>query len=115
MPDWLGSVLAFFLCYLAFALLALCQQAHRKGVDPSACIPTAGGQRMRALCATLCLFTALALLLAGQGGGFGTVLWVLLASAAAFSLALTLAWKPAWLRPLLQACCLLGGQVSNQT
>jgi len=43
------------------------------------------------------------LLLAAQGGGFGTLLWLLLASAAAVSLAMTLSWAPTALRLLLKA------------
>jgi len=45
----------------------------------------------------------LALLLAAQGAGFGTLLWLLLASVAAVSLAMTLSWAPAPLRLLLKA------------
>lgn len=103
MPEWLGTLCAFGLCYLAFALLALCQTAQRKRVDPQACPATATGQWTRRLCAALCLSLALALLLAAQGGGFGTLLWLLLASAAAVSLAMTLSWAPTALRLLLKA------------
>ena len=103
MPEWLGTLCAFGLCYLAFALLALCRAAQRKRVDPQACPANATGQWTRRLCTALCLSLALAMLLAAQGGGFGTLLWLLLVSAAAVSLALTLSWAPAALRLLLKA------------
>ncbi|MET0335868.1 MAG: DUF3325 family protein [Rhizobacter sp.] len=35
-----------------------------------------------------------------QGPAFGAVLWVLLISAAAFSVAFTLSWRPALLLPV---------------
>ncbi|WP_217475886.1 DUF3325 family protein [Stutzerimonas stutzeri] len=105
MPEWLGTLCAFALCYLAFALLALCQPAQRKRVDAQACPATAKGQWARKLCATLCLSAALLVLLDAQGGGFGTLLWLFLTSAAAMSVALTLSWAPAGLRLLLQAPC----------
>ncbi|KJH79611.1 DUF3325 family protein [Stutzerimonas stutzeri] len=103
MPELLASALAFALRYLAFALLALCQPVHRKAVDPLACTPSPASQQGRKLLAAFSLATALALLLALQSSGFGAVLWMLLVSAGAFSLSLTLSWKPTWLRPLLQS------------
>lgn len=107
MAELLDSTLAFILCYLAFALLALCQVTHRKAVDPLANAPSPAGQLARKIVAMACIAAALLILLAGHGAGFGTLLLVLLASTAALALSLTLSWKPRWLRLLSRV---LGGQ-----
>lgn len=103
MPELVASMLAFILCYLAFALLALCQAPHRKTVDPLASAPSPVGQLARMVVAAACLATALFVLLAAQGNGFATLLWALLISASAMVLSLTLSWKPGWLRLLSKA------------
>ena len=103
MTELLAAMLAFILCYLAFALLALCQTPHRKAVDSLANSPSRAGQFAGMVVAVACLATALLILLAAQGHGFGTLLWVLLTSAAALSLSFTLSWKPGWLRLLSSA------------
>jgi hypothetical protein len=101
--ELLAAMLAFILCYLAFALLALCQAPHRKAVDPLASSPSRRGQFARMVVAVACLATALLVLLAAQGNGFGTLLWVLLTSASAMFLSFTLSWRPGWLRLLSSA------------
>lgn len=102
MPELLASMLAFALCYVAFALLALCQAPHRKAVDPLARAASLAGQFARLFVAATCLTAALIRLLEVQGSGFGAVLWALLVSASAYTLSLTLSWKPGWLRLLLR-------------
>ena len=101
MPELLASILAFALCYFAFALLALSQAPHRKAVDPLAHAASPTGQFARLFVAVTCLTAALVILLKIQGSGFGAVLWALLLSTSAFALSLTLSWKPGWLRLLL--------------
>ena len=102
MPELLALMLAFALCYFAFALLALSQAPHRKAVDPLAHAASPAGQFARLFVAVTCLTAALVILLKIQGSGFGAVLWALLLSASAFTLSLTLSWKPDWLRLLLR-------------
>jgi hypothetical protein len=101
-PELLALILAFALCYLAFALLALCQSAHRKAVDPLARAPSPAGQLVRVFLAVIWLASALLVLLATQSNGFGTLLWTLMISTSAFALALTLSWKPSGLSLLLK-------------
>lgn len=102
MSELLFSILAFALCYFAFALFALCQATHRKAVNPLARATSPAGQLARWFVAVTCLTAALVVLLKLQGSGFGAVLWALLVSASAFTLSLTLSWKPNWLRLLLR-------------
>lgn len=98
MPEPLASILAFALCYFAFALLALSQPVHMKVVDPNAPAPDRPSQKRQRLGAALLLASALSLLLVAQGGAFGSLLWMTLLSAGALSLSLTLSWRPGWLR-----------------
>jgi len=97
-PDGLPGVIAFVLCYLACALFALAQPPHWRAVTQAASPGSAPG-RTKDL-ATLLLAGALAWLLLTEGAGFGVLLWVMLGSAAAMTLSLTLSWRPGWLRPL---------------
>lgn len=96
MPE----LLAFACAYLAFAQLALSQAQHLKAVAPHARLTAASRLRRRAVGALL-LPISLALLLGSRGTGFAVLSWVLLISAAGFGVALTLSWKPAWLRWLV--------------
>lgn len=97
MADLWPALLAFLFTYLAFARLALAQPVHRQAVAPGA----SPARYTRATSATL-LGSSLVLLLVTEGGGFGTLLWLLLLSAAAFCVAQTLSWRPHWLRWLLR-------------
>lgn len=96
----MAELLAFACAYLAFALLALSQPQHLKAVAPHTTL-TAATRRGRRAVATLLLLLSLALLLGTRGSGFAALTWTLLASAAGFSVALTLSWKPDWLRWLV--------------
>jgi len=96
-PDYLFTMIAFGLCYLACALFALMQPAHWRAVSHDA-LPA----RTRCtgwLAATL-LLGALAIMIGTEGPAFGALLGVMLASAAALTLTFTLSWKPGLLRPL---------------
>ena len=62
--------------------------------------PARTGRRLRRLAAALLLIAALALALRLEGAGFGSLLWATAISVAAFAIALTLAWRPRWLRVL---------------
>lgn len=96
MPE----LLAFVCAYLALAQLALSQPQHLKAVVPPALLTAATRLGRRAVAAFL-LLLSLALLLRTQSSGFAALTWTLLASAAGFSVALTLSWKPEWLRWLV--------------
>lgn len=98
MPELLASTLAFLACYVAFALFALSQPAHLKAVDPLATTQGRPQKIRNKLIAASLLASALLILLQVQGSAFGSLLWMLLLSASAACLALTLSWKPRWLR-----------------
>ncbi|MCP9340276.1 DUF3325 family protein [Stutzerimonas xanthomarina] len=97
MPE-LMQLGVFVLCYLAFAQLALLQQAHRQKVWRSAAPPTARGRQLRRNAAVISLAGAPALLMTVEVPGFAVLLWLCLMSAAAVAVALTLSWKPGLLR-----------------
>lgn len=101
MPEFAFTLLAFCIAYVAFALLALSQPRHLKSVAPEL-QASARTLRMRRLVAATLLLLSLALALGTEIGSFGAIVWPLLLSAAGFSVAQTLAWKPVWLRWLLR-------------
>ncbi len=79
---------------LAFAMLALTQDAHWElaaGDGPAMARPRPG--RIRAL-ASAGLAGALALCLGGHGAAFGSLLWALLCGASGVAVAFMLAWRP---------------------
>lgn len=88
---------AFLLLFLGFALLALSQERHQQRVFGSdrPLPPVSRAQRATGFIA---ISLALPLCVLGQGGGFGSLLWVVLMGAAAMAVALLLTWRPQWLR-----------------
>ncbi len=106
LDAWLTAA-AFGVTYLAFALLALAQEAHWTSVTGSLEAPAATHvRRWRQLaCASLVLACALCLL--ANGPGFGIVLSVLMQGVCAIAVAFTLTWKPRSLQgvaSLLRRC-----------
>lgn len=99
MREVLLMLTACLLVLLGFALLALGQERHADRVSESNRPLAHTSQSQRAIA-----FGAIALglpcCMASQGGGFGSLLWVVLMSAAAMAVAFTLTWRPHWLRPL---------------
>ncbi len=97
MRDLLLTFAACGLALWGFALLALSQERHVERVFGSHARPA---PRLRVQRATG--FTAIGLGLpacvAAEGAGFGSLLWVVLVCAAAMGIALTLTWRPRWLR-----------------
>ena len=95
----LGTALA---AYLGFALLALGQGRHLRRV---AALDPPRGLRLLALrvAAGIALALSLTLALLRDGPSFGALLWATAVSLAALAVALTLAWRPLWLRPLSAA------------
>lgn len=80
--------------YLGWATLALSQEKHRLTVT----VPmVARVKQIRLLGAGLLLLSMVASWVT-EGASFGSLLGVIQLSLAAMMVALTLAWKPAWLR-----------------
>lgn len=102
MREALLLMSACILVLLGFALLALGQERHAARVSQSnrALSPTNRAQRAIALGA---IALGLPCCIASQSGGFGSLLWVVLMSAAAMAVAFTLTWQAHWLRPLAWA------------
>ena len=97
MPE-LMQLCVFVLCYLAFAQLALLQQAHRQKVWRLAASPAACERWLRRIVAAVSFGSAQAALMTVEGPGFAVLLWLWLMAAAAVAVAFTLSWKPGLLR-----------------
>ncbi len=95
-----ASTLGAFAVLLAgFALMALSQDRHWGRVSHA----PASGSRARLslrLAGLLLVQAALLPCVYGQGVAFGTLLWVVLLSLAAASIALALTWRAHWFVPL---------------
>ena len=100
--DSLLIALGFALCFIGCTLLALSQQHHWRNVtgDRKAIPP-----RFAGLGWALVLLALIPCILR-DGGSFAALLWPLLfaagAMAVAMTLAMTLAYKPNWLGPLVR-------------
>jgi Protein of unknown function (DUF3325) len=79
--------------YLAFACFALSQRRHWEAVTEGRAYPALVGRILRPLGAML-LALGLALAIMRDGLDYGAVLWVVVLSFAALSVALTLTWRP---------------------
>ena len=86
--------------YLGFALLALGQARPWQRVAQTPPPPT--GLRLLALrmLGGLALTLSLGLALLRDGPSFGALLWATAITLAALAVAVTLTWRPKWLRPL---------------
>ena len=99
MVNALSLLAAAALLFISFALLALSQERHSEAVLGSNmpllqyCWP----QRAIYFIAIICV---LPLIVAQEGAGFGSLLWVLMVCANATAVAFTLTTCPAVLRPL---------------
>lgn len=102
MREVLLMLAAWVVLLLGMALLALSQERHRDRIFIS---NRPAALDIRAQRATAFIATGLGLpaCIASQGASFGSLLWLLLLSAAALAVALTLTWRPQWLRPLAGA------------
>jgi hypothetical protein len=98
------TLLAALASFAGFALLALSQARHWRAV-----CGTPLEERVQAAWAAgpglVAQPAALLAILNAQGPGFGSLLWGVMISAAAIAVALTLSWKPHWLRPLARLLC----------
>ncbi|MEN9892388.1 MAG: hypothetical protein RLY78_2683 [Pseudomonadota bacterium] len=92
-------VLAVLASLCGFALLALGQDRHWSavtGLDEGQRVPSAQ-LRGSGLAAQA---VACALWVIAEGPGFGALLWGVSTTAAAMTIALTLTWRPQWLKAL---------------
>lgn len=87
----------FVSAYWGFACLALNQGRHWQQVTGIPFKPTAPVRALRAASVGL-LSLAFLLALERDGPEFGPLLWATSISLAAICVALTLTWRPAWLR-----------------
>ena len=85
---------AFASGLLGFGWLALTQQRHRARIPAASSASSPAAQRTAGLAAIL---FGLPLCIAGEGPAFGTLVWVLLTSAAAMAVSFILTWQPRWL------------------
>lgn len=87
--------------YFGFALLALSQDRHwlRAGGEPTC--PARLVTPLRGAGYGL-LLAAWGLAMLRDGPSFGTLLWVTMLTVAALGVVATLAWRAAWLRPIVR-------------
>jgi len=88
--------------YVGFALLALSQERHWLRAGGKQACPARVVMPMRAVGYGL-LLAALGLALLRDGPSFGSLLWVTVLTVAALGVVATLAWRAAWLRPVVRA------------
>lgn len=98
MLEVLLGLLAALCSYLGFALIALSQERHWEHVTGRAEAPAR--PRLSVALGTVLLFIALLLSIRSQGASFGSLLWVMLVSAGAAAVSLTLSWRPTLLRSI---------------
>lgn len=103
---------AFGSSLLGFGWLALTQERHRARIPGASSTSAPAGQRTAGLGAIL---LGLPLCIAGEGAAFGTLVWVLLTSAAAVAVAFTVTWQPRWLDLAEFAASLLRALPSRST
>ncbi|HSV54371.1 MAG TPA: DUF3325 family protein [Burkholderiaceae bacterium] len=99
MRELLAMPAACFLALLGFALLALSQERHLAHVFAPTLPPQSRWRALRAA-GFAAVGACLPVCIASEGAGFGSLLWVVLIGAAATAIALTLTWRPHWLRYL---------------
>jgi hypothetical protein len=98
MPNTL-LLLAALLSWLGFALLALTQERHF-ALFYTSFKPFNQWIRAQAATGIIAIFLTLPLCMKAQGAGLGSLLWVLLTTASAMTVALQLTWAPNALKPL---------------
>ena len=98
MPEAMLLMAALLTCLVGMGWLALAMQTHWaqvRGGHPS----RAGVLRLRILGA-LALATSLVLCLLADHASMAALVWVMALAGAALTVALTLTWRPRWLRVL---------------
>ena len=108
---FLGLALAL---HLGFALLALSQVRHWRGVLPR--VPQPGPSTILLRISGYGLIgLALPIALWRDGPGFGPLLWACLMSVAACAVTITLSWRAHWLKPLARLAELSGRAAAAAT
>ncbi|MEM1126557.1 MAG: DUF3325 domain-containing protein [Bacteroidota bacterium] len=97
MVDVLLLLGSFLASYLGFALMALTLDRHWRDITDR---PKPDRQLVLRIGGYGLLVAAFAMVFVSDGPSFGALLWILGLGAAAYALAMTLAWRAEWLRPL---------------
>ena len=84
-------------CWAGFVLLALSQERHFCTFYPFR--PVAQLKRAQAAIGIIAILLAIIPCVAAQQAGFGSLLWLLLTTASAMTVALQLAWTPRVFKP----------------
>lgn len=90
---------AFVLAWTGFGLLALAQERHFERFYASN-KPFTQSIRAQAAIGIIAILLTLPLCIKAQGAGFGSLLWVLLLTLSAMTVAMQLSWAPGTLGPL---------------
>jgi uncharacterized membrane protein len=99
MRELLLTLAACVFALLGFALLALSQERHLDHFFESN-RPPAKNIRAQIAIGFIAISSSLPICISAQGASFGSLLWLMLICAAAMAVALTLTWRPGWLRSL---------------
>lgn len=94
--TWLLLAAAAAACLLAFAWFALAMEDHWRQVHGHD--PRPGTPKTLRIFGIAALATSLALCLAADHASMAVLVWVMLVPVCVVAIALTLAWRPAWLR-----------------
>lgn len=95
---WLGA--AYVCCVVGFGWLALAMESHWQQLRGAQPLPAGAARALRGLGA-VGLFASLLACLRADHASMAALVWVMLLAAAALTVALTLSWRPALLRPLV--------------
>ena len=83
--------------WLGMAWLALAMDVHWEQVHGTAPVKPGRTRALRIL-GSLALATSLGLCLKADHASMAFLVWIMVLAAAAFTVAMTLSWRPAWLR-----------------
>lgn len=113
MSAFVGVFLAFSTSILGFVFLALAMSRHWSEVTGQVELPETHIKVLRAA-GFSAHAVGLALAVFAQGPSFGSILWVMALTASAVAVALTLTWRPLWLRPLAKLIGTRSGLVAEK-
>jgi len=99
--EWLSLALAVGSGFLGMAWLALSLNVHWQQVRARALPPV---KTLRAL-AAVALSVSLLLCLWADHPSIAVLVWVMAISGSALSVAMLLAWRPRWLKPVVVWAC----------
>ncbi|MDZ7855847.1 DUF3325 domain-containing protein [Sphaerotilus sp.] len=91
---------AYLSCVLGWAWVALAMESHWQQVRADTSLPAGTVRLLRAL-GTLAVLASLLLCLRADHASMASLVWVLTLTAAALTVAFTLAWRPRLLVPLV--------------